>query len=228
MVTTSSCRQQRRVTTIRHPESTEGRRDRPGGMVISKRGIRPLWKMTNHHDKTMVTNPSGRAASAVATEMVTQVPTRWPARVTRWAKTIRQMVTEPRPGYPTAVTRKETRHAHAGPLDHLVRCVDRLAYPSRAFWLFGFVSLLLDLDHLPRFIAIAFPRLQWQTPPARFLHWPAVLLTWYACIAMGTLCMGLLAFKLGEHIGERMVTPHVVDDVTAVSSSHHPTPEVHQ
>ncbi len=101
--------------------------------------------------------------------------------------------------------RKESRHVHALTRcrDHLVRSVGRLAYPSRAFWLFGLAGVLLDTDHLPRFLSIAFPRLGWQTPPGRFLHWPMVVFLWTACVGLGTLSLGLLAYHLGIHLGNQ-------------------------
>jgi hypothetical protein len=202
----------------RHPESAEGRRDRRGRvvMVIAKHP-RNAVMVTRSWRPTAAPVTSGSAPLRARASAFAPVPC---------ARAPLAAVVAPAARQPAApvTTRRGTAHRarrkdapDVSPftrgLDHLVRACHRLAYPSRAFWLFGLVSVLLDLDHLPRFMSVAFlgasaqippmgkgTSLRWQTPPSRFCHWPMVVLLWAVCLCLGTLSLGLLAYKLGEAI----------------------------
>ena len=65
-----------------------------------------------------------------------------------------------------------------------------LAVALRSFWYSGLVGILLDLDHVPRILAIFLGRS--TLPPGRPLHLAAVVFMAYICVIADSLFAGLL------------------------------------
>ena len=72
--------------------------------------------------------------------------------------------------------------------------------PFRAFCRYGLVGVLVDLDHLPLYLALAVPGWPWKAPDGRFLHWPILSLLWVACFLVGSLLVGLLWDQIGASL----------------------------